>query len=230
LTSQRPFISVIIPTLDEADFIADTLGAIPKEPGLEVIVVDGGSRDDTPTLARSLGARVFHSAPGRARQMNHGAARANGEVFLFLHADTRLPEGFTGLIRQCLGKPRVVAGAFRLGLEPPVKGSVFIQRMANLRAEKWHLPYGDQAIFVLAGKFRDLDGYKDMPLLEDVDLVRRLRRVGDLALIPIPVAASSRRWETLGVWKTTWINQLILAGFLLGIPLRILTRWYYRKK
>jgi rSAM/selenodomain-associated transferase 2 len=223
-------ISIIIPTLDEADFIAGTLASIPKEPGLEIIVVDGGSRDGTPTMARSLGALVFQSAPGRARQMNLGAGQAKGDVLLFLHADNRLPPGFSRLIGRCLGEPGVVAGAFRLGLSPPVRGAAFIERMANLRAEIGHLPYGDQAIFVRADKFRELDGYKDIPLLEDVDLVLRLRRVGRLEVIPVPVSASSRRWKELGVWMTTLINQLILAGFLLGIPPRILARWYYRKK
>ena len=228
MTPERTSISIIIPTLDEAEFIAGTLASIPREPGLEVIVVDGGSRDDTPGIAQSLGALVIHSSPGRARQMNLGAATSNGDILLFLHADTRLPEGFTEPIRQCLSNPRVVAGAFRLGLEPPVKGSAFIEKMANLRAEKLHLPYGDQAIFVPAKMFKELDGYKEIPLLEDVDLVRRLRRFGRIAVIPVPVLTSSRRWEKLGVWKTTWINQMILTGFLLGIPPRILARWYYR--
>ena len=228
MTPEQTSISIIIPTLDEADFIAGTLASIPKEPGLEIIVVDGGSRDDTPVISQSLGALVLFSSPGRARQMNLGAAASNGDIFLFLHADTRLPEGFTGHIHQCLRDPRVVAGAFRLSLAPPIKGSAFIEKMANLRAEKWHLPYGDQAIFVLAKKFKELGGYKEIPLLEDVDLVRRLRKVGRLAVIPVPVLASSRRWKELGVWKTTWINQVILTGFFLGIPPRILARWYYR--
>ena len=159
--------------------------------------------------------------------MNLGAATSNGDILLFLHADTRLPEGFTDHIHHCFRKPRVVAGAFRLGLAPPIKGSAFIEKMANLRAEKLHLPYGDQAIFVPAGRFKELGGYKEIPLLEDVDLVRRLRKVGLLAVIPVPVVTSSRRWKRMGVWKTTWINQMILTGFLLGIPPRILARWYY---
>jgi len=228
LTPERTSISIIIPTLNEAEFIAGTLASIPKEPGLEVIVVDGGSRDDTPAIAQSLGALLFFSSPGRARQMNLGAAAANGDILLFLHADTRLPKGFSGHIHQSLRNPRAVAGAFRLSLAPPVKGSAFIEKMANLRAEKLHLPYGDQAIFVLAKTLKKLGGYKEIPLLEDVDLVRRLRRVGCLAVIPVPVVTSSRRWKKLGVWKTTWINQMILAGFLLGLPPRILARWYYR--
>ena len=228
MTPERTSISIIIPTLDEAEFIAGTLASIPREPGLEVIVVDGGSRDDTPLIAQSLGALVIHSSPGRARQMNLGAATSNGDILLFLHADTRLPEGFTGHIHQSLRNPRVVAGAFRLSLAPRVKGSAFIEKMANLRAEKLHLPYGDQAIFILAKTLKELGGYKEIPLLEDVDLVRRLRRIGRLAMIPVPVAVSSRRWKKLGVWKTTWINQVILAGFFLGIPPRILAHWYYR--
>jgi rSAM/selenodomain-associated transferase 2 len=225
---ERTSISIIIPTLDEADFIAATLASIPREPELEVIVVDGGSRDETPAIARSLGAQVFHSDPGRARQMNLGAAKARGEVLLFLHADTCLPEGFAGRIHQSLRNPRVAAGAFCLRLEPPLKGSAWIERMANWRAEKFHLPYGDQALFVSAAKFKELGGYKEIPLLEDVELVRRLRRVGRLAMIPVPVAASSRRWRKLGVWKTTWINQLILIGYFLGIPPGKLASWYYR--
>jgi rSAM/selenodomain-associated transferase 2 len=228
LTPEQTSISIIIPTLNEADFIAGTLALIPKEPGLEVFVVDGGSRDDTPVISQSLGASVLFSSPGRARQMNLGAAASNGDILLFLHADTHLPEGFNGHIHQCLRDPLVVAGAFRLRLAPPIKGSAFIEKMANLRAEKWRLPYGDQAIFVLTNKFKELGGYKEIPLLEDVDLVRRLRTVGRLAVIPVPVVTSSRRWKKLGVWKTTWINQMILAGFLLGIPPRILARWYYR--
>jgi rSAM/selenodomain-associated transferase 2 len=224
----KSVISIIIPTLDEADFIAGTLASIPKEPGLEVIVVDGGSRDDTPDIAQSLGALVLFSPPGRARQMNLGAATSNGDILLFLHADSRLPEGFSGHIRQSLTNPRVVAGSFRLGLEPPLKGSAFIEKMANWRAEKMHLPYGDQAIFVPAGRFAELGGYKEIPLLEDVDLVRRLRKVGLLAVIPVPVVTSSRRWKKLGVWKTTWINQIILTGYFLGISPRKLASWYYR--
>ena len=227
MTPERTSISIIIPTLNEAEFIAGTLASIPKEPGLEVIVVDGGSRDDTPAIAQSLGALLFFSSPGRARQMNLGAAAANGDILLFLHADTRLPKGFSGHIHQSLRNPRAVAGAFRLSLAPPVKGSAFIEKMVNLRAEKLHLPYGDQAIFVLAKTLKKLGGYKEIPLLEDVDLVRRLRRVGCLAVIPVPVVTSSRRWKKLGVWKTTWINQMILTGYFLGIPPRILARWYY---
>jgi rSAM/selenodomain-associated transferase 2 len=228
LTPEQPSLSIIIPTLDEAEFIAGTLASIPQGPGLEVIVVDGGSRDDTPAIAQSLGALVLCSSPGRARQMNLGADRSSGDILLFLHGDTRLPKGFAGPIQHCFRNPRVAAGAFRLGLAPPLRGSAFIEKMANLRAEKLHLPYGDQAIFVPAKLFKKLGGYREIPLLEDVDLVRRLRRFGRIAVIPIPVISSSRRWEKVGVWKTTWINQLILTGFLLGIPPRILARWYYR--
>lgn len=228
MTPEPPSISIIIPTLDEAEFIAGTLASIPRGPGLEVIVVDGGSRDDTPAIAQSLGALVLSSSPGRARQMNVGADSSKKDLLLFLHGDTRLPEGFTGLIHQCFRNPRVVAGAFRLGLAPPLKGSAFIEKMANLRAEKFHLPYGDQAIFVPAKLFKNLGGYSEIPLLEDVDLVRRLRKIGRLEVIPVPVVSSSRRWKKRGVWKTTSINQMILMGFFLGIPPRILARWYYR--
>jgi rSAM/selenodomain-associated transferase 2 len=228
LTPEYTSLSIIIPTLNEAEFIAGTLASIPKGPELEVIVVDGGSRDQTPGIAQASGVLVLSSSPGRARQMNLGALKSKGDILLFLHADTRLPARFSEHIRQCFAKARVVAGAFRLGLAPPIKGSAFIEKMANLRAEKLNLPYGDQAIFVPAKIFKELGGYKEIPLLEDVDLVRRLRKIGRLAVLPIPVVSSSRRWQKLGVWKTTWINQMILSGFLLGIPPRILARWYFR--
>ena len=162
--------------------------------------------------------------------MNLGAAMSKGDLLLFLHADTHLPEGYAGHLRRCFEPPRVVAGAFRLGLTPRFRGTAFIEKMANLRAEKLNLPYGDQAIFVTAKVFKELGGYNEIPLLEDVDLVRRLRRLGRLTVIPVPVLTSSRRWEKLGVWRTTWINQLILTGYFLGIPPRILARWYYRTR
>jgi rSAM/selenodomain-associated transferase 2 len=230
LIPERTSISIIIPALNEAEFIAGTLATIPDETGLEVIVVDGGSRDDTPGIARSQGARVILSPSGRAGQMNRGAAAAGGDILLFLHADTRLPEGFASRIRQLFEDPRVAAGAFRLGLAPPVRGSALVEKMANLRSSFWQLPYGDQAIFLPAGIFKELNGYKEIPLLEDVDLVRRLRRFGRIGLIPVSVLASSRRWEKLGVWKTTWINQMILLGYFLGIPPRVLARRYYRTR
>ena len=150
--------------------------------------------------------------------MNLGAATSNGEILLFLHADTRMPEGFTDYLDPCLKNHRVVAGAFRLGLEPPVKGSAFIEKMANWRAEKMHLPYGDQAIFVPARRLKELGGYKEIPLLEDVELVRRLRRIGRLAVIPIPVAVSSRRWKKLGSLEDHLDQPIDSGRIFFGVP------------
>ena len=224
-----PEISIIIPTLNEGPALSRTLNRIGRPADQEIIVVDGGSRDDTCSLAASLGARVLHSPPGRAVQMNRGADQAVGDLFLFLHADTLLPSGYTDYIRETLARPGVVAGAFRLCLEPRLTGLSLIEWMANLRAEKWHLPYGDQGLFLAAKTFRETGGYPQIPFMEDVEIVRRLRRRGKVALAPVAVITSARRWQMVGVWRNTLLNQLLLMGFFAGLSPERLSRWYRRR-
>jgi rSAM/selenodomain-associated transferase 2 len=222
-------ISVIIPAWNEADQIERTLAAA-GAPEVERIVVDGASDDDTLELSRRAGARVLEAERGRASQMNAGAAVASGEVLLFLHADARLPAGFDGAVRRALEAEGVVAGAFGLAIEAESKSLRLIERMANWRARRLHLPYGDQALFVRAELFRRVGGFPDLPLMEDFELVRRLRRLGRIAIVNLSVTTSARRWQRVGTWRATWINQLALVAYLAGIPPKRIARWYHRER
>ena len=226
----HPGLSIIIPTLNEADHIPFTLTRIPKTPFIEVLVADGGSHDGTQELAASRGAKVHSSSPGRARQMNNAASRAKGEMLLFLHADTLLPEGFSDQICQILSQPEIAAGAFQLKFEPPLPGLGMIERLANWRARVWQMPFGDQAIFLRAERFKTLGGFTEIPIMEDVDLIHRLRRQGPVVIAPLPAITSSRRWKNSGVLKTTLKNQIVLAAYWLGISPDCLARWYHKKK
>lgn len=229
LTEAAGGLSVVIPALDEAAHLPAALAGCGKSP-LEVIVVDGGSRDGTADVARRLGARVLRAPRGRGRQMNAGAAAARGRVLLFLHADTRLPPGYAGWVAATLSRPGVAAGVFRLGIDGAGAGLRFVEWAARRRSEMLQLPYGDQALFLGAETFRALGGYRELPVMEDFDLVRRLRRCGRVVTVPAAVRTSARRWRTLGVFRTTLVNQLMVAGFLAGVPAARLERWYRRTR
>ena len=218
-------LSVIIPALNEADWIAHSVARARSEPDAQVLVVDGGSDDDTVALARAAGADVLDAPRGRARQMNHGAWAATGEVLLFLHADTLLPPDYGQVIQRTLTPPEVSAGAFRLRLTPRGPGLRFVERAANWRARRLGLPYGDQALFMRAQTFREIGGYADLPVMEDYELVRRLGRRGRVVLADAAVTTSTRRWRRHGVWRTVLAHQAIIAGYHLGVPPQRLARW-----
>lgn len=219
-------LSVVIPALNEARQLPAVLEAIAAAADVEVIVVDGGSSDGTAELAEAKGARVVRATPGRSHQLNCGAAAATGPLLLFLHADTRLPEGFDRTIRQTLAQPGVVAGAFRLAIGGPGRGLRWVEWGVNLRSRLLQMPYGDQAIFLKAEVFHTLGGFPDLPMMEDFELVRRLRKVGRVAIAPSAVVTSDRRWRTLGILRTTLANQAMIAGYLLGVDPHRLARWY----
>lgn len=220
-------ISVIIPTLNEAACLDETLRPLLGASNVETIVVDGNSHDGTGKIAAARGAVVLEGSPGRARQMNAAAAAATGSVLLFLHADSRLPDGFDVHVRRILARPGVIAGAFRLRIDG-ARGSLrLIQRMANLRARYLHMPYGDQALFLRRDVFEQMGGFSELPIMEDYELVRRLRRRGRIAIAEAAVITSSRRWKALGPWRTTWINQKIVLGYHLNVSPRRLARWYH---
>jgi rSAM/selenodomain-associated transferase 2/rSAM/selenodomain-associated transferase 1 len=222
-------ISIIIPALNEAATIDRTLSHLEGVDNLEVIVVDGGSLDETAELAESLGAKVIHSNPGKAIQMNTGAAAAAGEILVFLHADTLLPEGFGHQIVAAMRQKGVAAGAFRLSIDSPAAGIRFIECMANLRSRFLRLPYGDQALFMKKSLFDEIGGFPEMPIMEDFILVRRLKRKGKIVIVPKAVTTSPRRWLHLGIFKTWLINQLIIIAYYLGLPSERLTRLYRRE-
>ncbi|NIS60731.1 MAG: DUF2064 domain-containing protein [Proteobacteria bacterium] len=225
-----PRISIIIPTLNEAANLPATLASTRSASNVEVIVVDGGSSDETVKVARSWGTRVFILAPGRARQMNAGAAQATGDVLLFLHGDTRLPRRYDHYIRKTLAHPHAVAGAFQLRIDGRVPGLRIAERMVNLRSRRLQFPYGDQAIFLRADLFREMGGFPDMPIMEDFEMIRRLRRRGRIVIAPVPILTSARRWENLGILRTTLINYAIPLAYYLGASPSRLARWYSRKR
>ncbi|ASC70417.1 EAL domain-containing protein/glycosyl transferase [Halomicronema hongdechloris C2206] len=228
--SSRPLISVIIPTLNEATNLPPLLKTVQAAAQVEVIVADGGSQDDTVAVARAAQVQVVASPPGRARQMNRGAAMARGKVLLFLHADTWLPQGFEQLVPATLTQPRVVAGAFELAIQGSGWGLRWVEWGVKLRSQLLQLPYGDQALFLRADRFRELGGFRDLPIMEDFELVRRLRRQGRIAMAPAAVLTSGRRWQTLGTCRTTLINQVMIGGYLLGIAPTTLGRWYRQQR
>uniref|UniRef100_A0A7C3VKT7 4,4'-diaponeurosporenoate glycosyltransferase n=1 Tax=Planktothricoides sp. SpSt-374 TaxID=2282167 RepID=A0A7C3VKT7_9CYAN len=226
-------ISIVVPTLNEAAIIKETISQVKKsgrDTLVEIIVVDGGSRDATMEIASSGGAKVIGSAGGRACQMNAGAKVAAGDVLLFLHADTRLPDRFDVLVRQTLATAGVVAGAFELKIDAPGWGLRLVEKGVNWRSRLLAMPYGDQAIFLPASVFWQLGGFRELPIMEDFELVLRLRRLGLMGIAPAPVVTSARRWQALGVVKTTAINQYMILGYYLGVSKARLAQWYRGKK
>jgi uncharacterized protein len=227
-------ISIVIPALNEARSIAKVLERIHHLPNLEVILVDGGSIDDTVAIAQSFDIKVLSSPPGRACQMNVGAKAATGEILLFLHADTFLPLGFEMMVRSTLQAPLSgetpppVAGAFTLQIDDPLPILRSIERLVAWRSQWRQMPYGDQAIFLTAATFWEIGGFVEMPIMEDYELIRRLQRRGRIETLPAPVLTSARRWLKRGVWKTTLINQAIVLGYTIGISPARLAAWYRR--
>ncbi|MBF2076300.1 MAG: TIGR04283 family arsenosugar biosynthesis glycosyltransferase [Synechococcales cyanobacterium C42_A2020_086] len=223
---ERPFLSIIIPALNEAHVLPEILLPLVQQPAVEVIVVDGTSQDSTATVAAALGATVLVSPPGRAQQMNAGAAIAQGEVLLFLHADTCLPDGVVDWVQKTLAQPGTIAGAFELQIAGTLKGLCWIERGVNWRSRYWQLPYGDQGLFLRATTFREQGGFPELPIMEDYAFVQQLKSRGRIAIAPVPVVTSGRRWQKLGILKTTLINQLMIVGYWLGVSPHRLVRWY----
>ena len=219
-------ISVIIPTRNEAENISELLPELLPIPGVEVLVVDGSSTDNTAAAAEALGARVLRVSPGRAQQMNAGAEAARGDILLFLHSDTRLDAGFAEQVRQALSQAGVAAGAFRLAIAGKGAGLRLIEWLANMRSRFLQMPYGDQGIFVGAEMFSAVQGFPALPILEDFELVRRLKRKGRITILPLAANTSARRWKKLGVLRTTAINQAVIIGYLLGVDSQKLAAWY----
>jgi len=224
--SARPLLSVIVPTLNEADSLSQTLKCAQRADGVEIIVADGGSRDATCRIAAHAGAVVLVAFGGRAAQQNEGAAVARGRHLLFLHADTLLPDGYAELIRRTLERPATVAGAFRFRTDGAGAGIRLVEWGANIRSALLQLPYGDQGLFMEKRVFDELGGFAALPIMEDYELVRRLRRRGPVATLSEAVITSARRWQRLGAARTTLRNLAMIAGFHAGVPPERLARFY----
>lgn len=228
MTRVRASISVIVPMLDEAEEIAATLATTRDPEVLEVVVVDGGSRDRSAALAAQLADRVLTAPRGRAAQMNAGAAVARGSVLLFLHADTRLPPGFGGTVRRAVDGG-AVGGRFDVELRSSHPLLRVVAALMNLRSRLTGISTGDQAIFVRQSIFAALGGFPSIPLMEDVAFSRLLRRTGRLAALREKVSTSGRRWETNGVARTILLMWWLRLGFACGVAPERLAELYRPK-
>ncbi len=192
----------------------------------EIIVVDGGSKDGTKEIAHKYASVVLDSSPGRGVQQHIGACHAQGDVLLFLHADTWLPEGFQIMIENALSDPKIVFGAFRLGHHPSTAVLNLVALMANLRCLLLKMPYGDQGLFMRRSDYFLVDGFEDLPIMEDVELVRRLNKIGKFKLVRARVRTSARRYDRNGVVYTTVRNWSLIIRYLLGQSPERLHRFY----
>jgi rSAM/selenodomain-associated transferase 2 len=225
-TIRRSVISVIIPTLNEEGVLAATLQRA-RQPGVrEIIVVDGGSMDATRAIAASFADVVLSAPCGRAAQMNAGAARATSDILLFLHADTWLPEGFTGGVRAACATPGVIGGRFDVQLEPSTPLLWLTGELINVRSRLSRIATGDQAIFIRRTVFERLGGYATIPLMEDIDLTRRMKRAGRVACLRERVTTSARRWQQNGIVRTILLMWTLRALYFWGVSPEQLQRLY----
>jgi rSAM/selenodomain-associated transferase 2 len=224
-----PRVSVIVPILDEEKLLPAALRRLGELAGVyEVIVVDGGSRDRGPDLAASWpGVTLVRAPRGRATQANAGARRARGEVLLFLHVDVTLPPDATAWVTRALRDDAVVAGAFRTWTEAEVPRPFWspLLHLADMRSRYTGLPYGDQAMFVRAAVFHSVGGFPEVPLMEDLELSRRLRRAGRIATVPASVRVSGRRFVARPIFYLVVMNLFPLL-YRLGISPTTLNRIY----
>lgn len=228
-TTSKPHISVIIPAYNEQGGINDTIRHIRHVAGgipVEIIVADGGPDHATLAALDDDGVVSVQSPPGRGVQMNAGAAVATGRNLLFLHADTRLPDKGLDRIAYALAGD-VAAGAFSLSIDSPRPSLRMVAWFANVRSRLERVPYGDQAQFIKADAFRSLGGFAPIPIMEDVELFRRLRREGmNIVILPEKVVTSSRRWDNEGVLRRTVKNWWLRIRYFLGASPQALVREY----
>jgi len=221
-------ISIIIPVLNEAEVLATHLKKLQsvRAQGHEIIVVDGGSEDESRCLAGPQVDQLLMSKRGRALQMNKGAEVASGDVFLFLHIDTFLPDdGVTAIINN-INLDQDIWGRFDVRLSGSRKFFRAIETMMNWRSRISGIATGDQAIFITRHLFQRIHGFADIPLMEDVEICRRLKKIHPPVCLSQRVITSSRRWELGGVFKTIWLMWRLRLAYWLGVDPATLARQY----
>jgi rSAM/selenodomain-associated transferase 2 len=230
MTGSIPAVSIIIPVLNEAAGINGVIEHL-RDPAAihdaEIIVVDGEVAGSTLSAITDSTVRKIVSPAGRGRQMNLGASQARGRVLLFLHADTVLPRRGFALIRKAMEDPNMAAGAFELGIDSQRALFRITEAYVSVRTRLTRIPFGDQAIFIRREYFERLGGFRDIPIMEDVELMARIRKRGDrIAVIPEKVRTSARRWEREGILSCTMRNWMLQAAYAFGVPPERLAKWY----
>lgn len=222
-------ISVVIPTLNEEKTIGECIEAIRFESAdIEIVVADGGSGDKTLEIASGYPeVAVVASGRGRGIQLNAGAAAATGDILLFLHADTILERDWAKIIPESLEEYSVVGGAFTFAVNNPSLKYRLVELWVGLRCALCRLPYGDQAIFIRKDLFIKLNGFRDIPLMEDVELVERMKKAGRITMLNKKAFTSDRRWSSKGLIRTAAINQLTMMLYKFGVSPEKLFRLYY---
>jgi rSAM/selenodomain-associated transferase 2 len=222
-------LAIVVPALDEAANLAQLLPDLARDcPGAEIVVADGGSRDETAAVvARAPGPRLLAAARGRALQMNHGARATGGDTLLFLHADTRLPAGAAEAIERALAEPGVVGGRFDVRFDNERALFRVIAWFMNTRSRASGICTGDQAIFVRRADFEAIGGYPEIPLMEDIELSRALKRRGRMRALRLRVTTSARKWEREGPLRTIGLMWALRFLHFCGVAPARLHRWYY---
>ncbi len=224
-----PFVTVVIPALFDAEAVSRVLAQLPDVADLEIVVVDGGPDPQLDMIAATHSrTRLVRTTPGRGHQMNIGALGASGTWVLFLHADSTLPAGWMPAVAAISAD--VTGGWFRFALEDAAWQARLIERLVAWRVRYLGLPYGDQGFFVRRTHFELLGGFREWPLLEDLDFARRLVARGIVFEVPLPLRTSSRRWRRDGWWLRSTLNLLIVVLYFSGVPPTRLARWYHRMR
>ncbi len=229
----RPEISVIIPVLHEnsISLILDHLRKISSGYNIEIIIADGDENASTICLVKDPEIRTLISPGGRAVQMNRAAVLARGNILLFLHADTMLPADAFALIKQVMENSKFAGGAFDLGFDTRLLIFNLIAIIGSLKHRITRVPYGDQAIFIDRKRFEQIGGYKEMPIMEDIYLMKLIKKSGwRIKILHCRVQTSPRKWLSEGVWYTIFRNWVIQILYLLGMSPERLVGYYYRDK
>lgn len=226
----RPFLSIVMPVMNEGEILSATLEPL-RHPAVEILIIDGGSVDNTLEIARRHGCRIIASPPSRAGQMNRGAAQALGKLLLFLHADTRLPADYVRLIFQAQLDTPLTVGAFRYQTDFDGATMRLLEKLVDFRCRYLKMPYGDQGLFMTHDFFNRQGGFPDSPIAEDLLFIRSLPRASRrlIQILAQPALTSARRHRRLGLLRTTIINQLVILGLHFNIDPALLVRLYERR-